>query len=135
MARQRHGDPVGGQAGQDGVHMLLAGRVEAVGRLVEDQQVRAGEQGGGQAEALTYAEGEAADPVVGQVGEPDLIEGLRDTDPCVVAALGGHRVQRGQILPGFKIFRISVGQRAAPAPWRGCSKLLRVNYGQWVDGI
>ena len=70
--------------------------VEAVGRLVEDQDLGVAEQGGGQAEALAHAEREAADPAAGVGGQPDLVEGLVDPvpgqpggggqDPQVVAA-------------------------------------------------
>ena len=57
---------------------VLAGRVQAVGRLVEHEQPRPGQQRGGQPEPLAHAEGEAADPVVGDVGEPDLLEHVVD---------------------------------------------------------
>ena len=78
--------------------MFLAGRVEAVGRFVEHQQPGLGEQGGGEPEALTHAEGEAADPVVGDVGEPDLVEHVVDPRcPRVATAQSG---QRGEVLPG-----------------------------------
>jgi len=51
--------------------MLLAGRVETVGWLIQHQQPGLGEQGGGQPEPLTHAVGETANPVVGDIGEPD----------------------------------------------------------------
>jgi hypothetical protein len=56
----------------------LAGRVEAVGRFVEHQQPGVGEQGRGEPEPLTHAEGEAPHPVVGDIGEPDLAEYVVD---------------------------------------------------------
>lgn len=77
--------------------MLLAGRVEAVGRLVEHQQPRLGEQGGGQPEPLTHAQGETAGPVVGDIGEPDLVERVVDPRCPRVAAESG---QRGEVLLG-----------------------------------
>ena len=81
VAGQHDGGPVRGEPGEDAVHVLLAGRVQAVGRLVEHQQPRPGEQRGGQPEPLAHAEGEAADLVVGDVGEPDLRRARRRSPP------------------------------------------------------
>lgn len=78
--------------------MFFAGRVEAVGRFVEHEQPGLGEQGGGEPEPLTHAEGEAAGLVVGDIGEPDLVEHVVDSRcPRVVASQSG---QRGEVLPG-----------------------------------
>lgn len=78
--------------------LLLSGRIEAVGRFVEHEQPGLGEQGGGETESLTHAEGEAAGTVVGDIGEPDLVEHVVDPRrPRVVAAQSG---QRGKVLPG-----------------------------------
>ena len=48
-----------------------AERVERAGRLVEDDELRPGDQGDGQPEPLLHALGEAADPVVRAVGQAD----------------------------------------------------------------
>ena len=109
-----------GQPGQDAVDVTGAGRVEAVGRLVEDQQPRARQQRGGQPEALAHPEREAADAVVGDVGQADLVE--RAGDP--VAAVAAQPRQRGEVLPraqrGVEAGAVhepgdAVGQRARPA--------------------
>ena len=76
-------------------HLVDALRVEAVGRLVEDQQVRVAEQRGGDAEALLHAERVGAVAVVAALAEPDDVEQRRDR-PRVVAADGG---EHPQVLP------------------------------------
>ncbi|MGW9198537.1 carboxymuconolactone decarboxylase family protein [Micromonospora chersina] len=55
MARERDAGAVRCEPGEDTVYVSLAGRVEAVGRLVEHEQPRSGEQGGGEPEPLTHA--------------------------------------------------------------------------------
>ena len=59
---QQHGAAAVGEAAQQVAHPADAGRVEPVGRLVEDQHPRVAEQRGGDAEALPHAEGVVADP-------------------------------------------------------------------------
>jgi len=61
------------------------GRVEAVGRLVQDQQSRRGQERRGEPQPLPHPEREAADAVVGDVGEPDLLERLADAVGAVPA--------------------------------------------------
>jgi hypothetical protein len=77
------------------VHVPLAGRIEAVRRLVEHQQPRPGQQRGGKAETLSHPEREAADAVVGHVCEPDLPQHI--TDP--VGAVPAQTGQRCEVLP------------------------------------
>ena len=99
MARDHHRRALGGQVTENPVDMPLGCRVEAVGRLVEHQQTRLGQQSGRQAEPLTHAQGEAAHPVVGHVEETDLLQGVVDLG----APLGPVAVQpreRDQVLPG-----------------------------------
>jgi len=50
------------------------------------QQPRLGEQRGGEPEPLAHAEGETARLVVGDVGEPDLVEHVVDTGRTPVPA-------------------------------------------------
>lgn len=74
---------------------LLPHGVQTVGRLVEHEQPGLGEQGGRETEPLTHPERETAGLVVGDSGEPDLIEGVVDPRrSCVVSA------KRGQVLSG-----------------------------------
>lgn len=80
------------------MYVSFAGRVEAVGGFVEHEQPGLGEQGGRESEPLAHAEGEAAGLVVGDIGEPDLVEHVVDSRcPRVVASQSG---QRGEVLPG-----------------------------------
>jgi hypothetical protein len=60
----------------------------SVGRLIEDEQSRLGEQGGGQPEPLAHPERETADAVVGDIDEPDLLKRVADASgaPGVVPA-------------------------------------------------
>ena len=55
-----------------------ADRVDRRRRLVEDQQVGRLDQGVGDAEPLAHAARVGVDPVVGAVGQPDLLEDLVD---------------------------------------------------------
>jgi hypothetical protein len=50
--------------------------VQPVAGFVQDQHLGVAEQGSGQAQALTHAEREAADPPAGRLGEADLVEDL-----------------------------------------------------------
>ena len=83
---QQHGAAAVGEAAQQPAHPVDALRVEAVGRLVEDQHLRLAQQGGRDAEALAHAEGVVAHAAAGLlVGEADegehlLDAGLRDAD-------------------------------------------------------
>ena len=95
VAGQDHRGALGGQPRDDAVHVAGAGRVEAVGGLVEDEQPGLGEQRGGQAEPLPHAEGEPAQPVIGDVGESDLLERGVEVGRAVAAQPG----QRGQVGP------------------------------------
>ena len=91
-----HRAALGGQVAQQPAQPGHAGRVETVGRLVEDQHLRVAEQRRGQPEALAHAERVAADPAVRVGGQADLVEDLVDPrgrepgeprgDPQVVAA-------------------------------------------------
>ena len=97
MAGKHHGCPVGGKAGKDAVYVVLAGRVQTVGRLVQDQQPRHGQQRGGESQPLAHAKREAPDPVVGDVGESDLMQHLVDAGRSGVAA--AKRRECGKVLP------------------------------------
>jgi hypothetical protein len=113
VARQQHGAALGGQGLQQGANPEDAGGVEAVDRLVEQQHWRVAEQGGGDAEALGHAEGEAAHPLAGDAAQADLVEDLvdpgagdavaeREAQQVVVgtaAGVGGVGLERGADLP------------------------------------
>ena len=73
-----------------------AGRIETVGRLVEDQQLGVGEQAAGDAQPLSHPERVLLDPLVGAVGESDPGEGAVDAVMGGGFAGGGDD---GEVLP------------------------------------
>jgi len=82
--------------------MLLAGRVETVGWLIQHQQPGLGEQGGGQPEPLTPCRGRNREPVVGTIVS-------RPGRARRQSLLSAHRRrgartarQRGEVLPRGK---------------------------------
>ena len=89
MARHEHGAAARGELAEVVAQPADAVGVEAVGRLVEQQDLRVAEQRAGEGEALAHAEREAAGALVGRRLEPDLGEHL--VDPAGGdAAEGGH---------------------------------------------
>ena len=82
-----------------------AGRVEPVGRFVEDQQLRVGEQAAGDSEPLAHSERVALDALVGAVREACPGEGAVDSavrlgptrrgDDLEVLATGEEAVEAG----------------------------------------
>ena len=84
--------PSAGQVPDHGPDPLHALGVEAVDRFVEDQGVRVAEERGGDTEPLSHAQGEPADPLVGdpvQAGHVDDLTHPTGGDPV----RGGHRPQ------------------------------------------
>ena len=96
VAGQQHGGAVGREPAQHLVHVLAARRVQAVGRLVKDQQPGPDQQRGGEPDPLPHAEGEAANLVVGDIRQSDLRQGVVDVRLGAVAAQPG---QFGEVAP------------------------------------
>ena len=69
--------------------LLDAGRVEAVRRLVEDQQLGVAEEGAGDTQPLAHTERVGLDAIVGAVEKADAIEGALDP------AVRGRFARRG----------------------------------------
>jgi hypothetical protein len=93
LAHQVAGDEDGAAAGSvrgeqvaDPPHAV---GVQPVDRLVQDEDLGVGQQGGGDAEALAHAEREAAGALAGHVLQPDHVDDLVD-------AAAGNAVGRGQ---------------------------------------
>ena len=76
---------VRGLLAQQAAQPADARRVEAVGRLVEDQHLGVAEQRGGDGQALAHAQRVALDAAVGGVGEADGVEHLVDAARRVLA--------------------------------------------------
>ena len=78
---QQDGPALVGVRPEQVAHPADAGRVEPVGRLVEDQHLGLADQRGGDAEPLAHAERVVADPATGLVlGEADPVEHLLDAE-------------------------------------------------------
>jgi hypothetical protein len=78
MAREEHRAAGGRKVAQRVPEPADAVRIEAVLGLVEHEDLRLGEQGTGEAEALPHALRESADAALGRVREPDLVEHCED---------------------------------------------------------
>ena len=76
VAGEQDGAPLAGEPAQQVAQPADAGRVQAVGRLVEDEDGRVAEQRTGERQALTHAERERARPAVGRLAQADDVEHL-----------------------------------------------------------
>jgi len=92
VARHQHRPAPLRLLAQQQTHPADAGRVEPVGRLVEDEHLRIAEQRGGDRQPLAHSHGVALDPAVGGVGEPDAGQHLRDPLDRMPAG-GGHHAE------------------------------------------
>ena len=81
------------EVGHHLAELLDARRVEPVHRLVEDQELRIGQEASRHAEALTHAHRVPRDPLVGASRQPDARE--RSGDSIVGLALSAPRRRRG----------------------------------------
>ena len=104
LGGEQHRAPVGHET-PDGVPHLAAGaRVEAGGRLVEEDQRWPGDQAGGQVEPAAHAAGERRDRLGRGLGEVELLEqrrGGRARRPAVDVLETGEEQEvlgRGQVL-------------------------------------
>jgi hypothetical protein len=75
MAGHKHRAALAAQRPQQITDLFDAGRVQAVGRLVQDQHLGILEQGSGQAQALAHPQRIALDQVIGPLGQPDPLQG------------------------------------------------------------
>ena len=92
VARDEHGRAVGGQRAHERAHLPGALRVQAVGRLVEHQEVAGPQKGVRQAEPLLHPQRVGLHLLVRCCGQADPVEGLRDPAPAaapVRAGVGG----------------------------------------------
>ena len=76
VARDEHGLARGGEPAHERSQPVDALGVEAVGRLVEDQELGVAQQGGGEPEPLPHAERVAADAAAAGARELDQLEHL-----------------------------------------------------------
>ena len=116
VARDEHGRAVVGQPAQELPHLAHAGRVEAVRRLVEHQQLGLAQQRQPDPQALAHPLAVRLHALVGRVREPDLREALVDAR----RAGGGCRLPGRPLArstPGSSV-RTGSGRTPAPPPAR-----------------
>ena len=82
--------PLGDPGANERTKLLDSARIEAVGRLVQDQHLGIGEQAAGNPEPLAHALRVGADAIVGAVREADPFEHGIDTHVCLRLARGGR---------------------------------------------
>ncbi len=116
MARDEHGRAAVGQPAQELPHLPHAGRVEAVRRLVEHQELGFAQQRQADPQALTHPLAVRLHALVGGVREPHLREALVDARRA-----GGGCPRRARPLarstPGSSA-RTGSGRTPAPPPAR-----------------
>ncbi len=89
VAGVQHGHPFAGEAAQKAAEETDTSGVETVGRLVDQQQPRAADQAGGDAEPLTHALRVLGDAIATAVAQLDRLQHLVDlllADPLAVVA-------------------------------------------------
>ena len=74
-------------------------RIQADGRLVDDQQLRIIEQGLGDADALAHAARKPAEPAIGDIGKADHVQAFLDACRHRPRGQALHRREKGEELP------------------------------------
>ena len=113
VAGDQHRPSLVGEVAQQLPHPADALRVQAVHRLVEQQDVGVAEQRGGDAEPLPHAQGEPAHPVVGHRLEADHLDDVVHAAPGQGVALRQREQVRVGGAPGMA--RAGVDEGADPA--------------------
>jgi hypothetical protein len=78
MAGEEDGDLLAGEPADEVAHVAHSGRVEARGRLVEQEELRSPEQRRRYSEPLAHPVRVAADPVLRTVAQLDQLQHLFD---------------------------------------------------------
>ena len=86
--------PIGGELPERLAHRDDPGRVEAVRRLVEEEEPRVAEERGGDPEPLLHPERVGLDLVAGPIAQPDELEQLLDPRLLGVRAPAAARERR-----------------------------------------
>ena len=89
-------------------HLVAPGRIEAVGRLVQQQQPRIVHQGLGQLDALLHARGVGADGSVALLVEAHVAQHLRGAFPSRCAWQAGHLAEVADEVRGGQVGRQAV---------------------------
>src|SRR5579875_327892 len=111
---EQHGAPTAGEVTQQSAHPAHPLGIQAVGRLVEDQQLRVAEQGVGDPQPLAHAERVLADALArrglvepdelqhlvhARVGNAEQLRGAGEGLPAAAAAVGGGGVDQDAHVP------------------------------------
>ena len=116
-------------------HRVPAGGIELARRLVDEEQPSAPGDTGGQGGPLLVASGERADPFVGEIGDVEQREQLRQVGPvessrCSSLTCASRRMRRSR-----PRWRSRAGSRSPPAArcrsrWPGMPSARRRSYGR-----
>ncbi len=103
---------------QEVADLAPAHRIDAVGRLVQQEDVRLVHQRGGEAQPLRHPLGEFLDPHVGPLRQAHAVEQLRDSRFQGCGVHSRHAPEDRQRLAGGQISRkpVALGQVADAAP-------------------
>ena len=112
-----------GQLPQHHHDLVVQRRIQARGRLVEDQQGRPGEQLEGHRGAFALTAGQLVDPGVGVLGQVEFLEYLRDDLGAVGFAGVGRQPQFGGVAQRLvhrqlAVHDVVLGDHADPAAQR-----------------
>ena len=91
MGAQKDADAIVGQLEKNVVDLAASARIEAVRRLVENQECRVGDEGAGQAEPLAHAAGERADRLAGTRRQSDSVQTAVQVGGIEPAAMEGAK--------------------------------------------
>src|SRR5262249_12424768 len=98
LGGQQQGHAARDQLADHVPHPQPAGRVEAGGRLVQEQHRRPGHQAGGEVEAAAHAARVLLEHPVGGVGQVELPEELGGPGFCLAAAQAAEAADHDQVL-------------------------------------
>ena len=116
---QQHGPAVGAEFADQPAHVAHPGGVEAIGRLVQDHQLRVLQERGRDAEPLLHPQGVRREPVPRAFGEVDQLQHLVDLLSRHFGVLGQQTqvVQAGEV----RIERGRLDHRPDPPQYVGLS--------------
>ena len=123
LGGQQHGRSLGDEVADDVPHVLALGRVEAGGRLVEEDHRRAADQARGQVEPPAHAAGVGLGHLAGGVGEVEPVQQLRGAGLGLAGAQVEQLADHDQVLGAGEVL-VDRGVLAGQAD--GVADLLRL---------
>ena len=98
LGGEQHGGAVPDEGAYGVPELVAAARVEAGGRLVQEEHLRRHDQAGGEVEPAAHAAGVLARRLAGRVGEPELLQQLVRPSPGDAWAEVVEPAEQGQVL-------------------------------------